>query len=718
MSASESSNAPQATRAVAPESGSGVDAEAVQRAKREIQAIIQQIGELSRTDIAPDRYYDEFLNKVVAALAAVGGAVWTVSDAGGLQLSYQINLRQTGLAENPIAQAQHARLLHRVMSAEIDADGGGEIIAPHSGFSTSGEIVSDQADENSPANATDYLLVLAPVHNDQGAQGVVEVFQRPGARPQVQRGYLRFLQQTCQLAGDYLRARRLSHLTEKQSLWEQLESFTRVAHEGLNVRQASYTIANEGRSLVGADRVTVAVGHGSRPKIEAVSGMDIPDDRSNVSTLLTKVARAVAKTGEDVWYTGDTSDMAPQVEQAIDAYVDESNAKAMAILPLLDRRGKDEDEEAESHEVNKDDVLGVLIVEQMVDNRIPEGYAQRVDVVRTHSATALANALEHEGLFLMPLWKALGNAMWIFRRRTLPKTLLITALVVGLVLAAVLIQKDLKLEGSGKLRPLELRNVFAQIDGKVKRVKVDHEQHVLEGQELVELASIDLEKELTNTRGQLQGLLTEQRTTFAQTLDPSERLSPEELQGKEARLVTLEKEIFSLRNELKLLQQKADQLTVVSPIEGEVITFKVEENLLGRPVRSGQILMEVADPTGDWILEVEMPEKRMGHITKALKDSNGELPVEFLLATTTDITLTGRLLEENISATAEVHGEDGNTVLLKVIFDQQEFKDAIADPKVGAEVKAKVAAGRCSLAYAYIHDLIDFVRAKVLFRIW
>ncbi|MEM9503534.1 MAG: hypothetical protein AAGA01_06215, partial [Cyanobacteria bacterium P01_E01_bin.43] len=50
---------------------------------------------------------------------------------------------------------------------------------------------------------------------------------------------------------------------------------------------------------------------------------------------------AAAKTREDVWYTGDTSKLAPQVEKAIDAYVDESQTKAMAILPLMDRRGVD-----------------------------------------------------------------------------------------------------------------------------------------------------------------------------------------------------------------------------------------------------------------------------------------------------------------------------------------------------------------------------------------
>ena len=73
------------------------------------------------------------------------------------------------------------------------------------------------------------------MRNDQGPQGVLEIFQRPGARITTQRGYLRFLLQICEFAGDFLKAGRLRHLSEKQTLWEQLETFTRSAHEKLDV---------------------------------------------------------------------------------------------------------------------------------------------------------------------------------------------------------------------------------------------------------------------------------------------------------------------------------------------------------------------------------------------------------------------------------------------------------------------------------------------------
>ena len=684
---------------------STVDPDEVQRAKREIQGIVQQIADLAQSNTESDRFYDEYLNKVVAALAAVGGAVWTTSGAGIVSLTYQINLRATGLIENPIGQAQHGRLLQSVLTSSE-----GALVQPHSGFGGG----TDADDEHAPANPTDYLLVLAPLCNDQGPQGVIEVFQRPGSSSKVQRGYLQFLLQTCELAGLYLRNSRLRYLSQKQTLWEQLETFTRTAHEKLDVRQTAYTVANEGRRLIGCDRVTVAVQRGSRVIIESISGQDTFDKRSNVATLLTKLARAVTRTGEDVWYSGDTSDMAPQVEKALEAYVDESHTKSMAILPLVPP-AEAEEAPTPGEKVRPQRVLGALIVEQMVDSQEPEGFRQRIDVVRTHSATALANAIEHESLFLMPLWKALGKATWLVRGRTLPKTVAVTALIAAAIAAAILVPADFTLEGRGRLRPEVLRNVFAGIDGDVDEVLVVDDQHVAAGDVVVRLQSTVISQEIEALRGQKAAALGEINAIDSDLLD-RRRLTPAEEQQKEARIGQLRSDIFSIDAQMELQEVNRKKLEVRSPIAGRVITWKVDESLRDRPVGKEQILMEVADTDSPWLLEVMMPEARMGHIAEAAAKSKDPLKVEFILATHPGEPFIGRVIEQG--STAEVRGDQGNTVKLRVAFDdQQRLRELFAgNPKVGAEAIAKVHCGTASIGYVYLHDLIDFVRAKILFR--
>ena len=72
-----------------------INPELIEQTKQQIRGLVGEIAQLARQDIGAAEFYSEFLNRVVTALAAVGGAVWTVAEGGGLQLEYQVNLRET-----------------------------------------------------------------------------------------------------------------------------------------------------------------------------------------------------------------------------------------------------------------------------------------------------------------------------------------------------------------------------------------------------------------------------------------------------------------------------------------------------------------------------------------------------------------------------------------------------------------------------------------------
>jgi hypothetical protein len=136
------------------------------------------------------------------------------------------------------------------------------------------------------------------------------------------------------------------------------------------------------------------------------------------------------------------------------------------------------------------------------------------------------------------------------------------------------------------------------------------------------------------------------------------------------------------------------------------------------PVNRQQILMEVVDPKSDWEVEVFMPESRMGHVQKEVDEAakTGSQPeVTFYLALNPKQKFTGRLKSMDLSADAR--GETGNTVRMLVSFDQQALRDAIDNPKVNATAIAKVHCGKKPIGYVYLHDLIDFIRTKILFRL-
>ena len=76
-----------------------VDSHAIEGAKRQIRGLVDEIAKLSKQELEPDVYYGEFLQRVVSALAAVGGAIWTLTPDRRLRLDFQINLRETPIAE-------------------------------------------------------------------------------------------------------------------------------------------------------------------------------------------------------------------------------------------------------------------------------------------------------------------------------------------------------------------------------------------------------------------------------------------------------------------------------------------------------------------------------------------------------------------------------------------------------------------------------------------
>src|SRR5262249_47733163 len=231
---------------------------------------------------------------------------------------------QTHLTERPPEkESEEADKPYKLLDYVV-ASNSGQLIPPLSGA----------ADERMGGNPTRQLLVIHPLGHDNQVEGLLEIFQRADTQPATQRGYLQFVKQMCELAAEWFKNRKLRDLGDRSSLWAQADQFSRQVHESLDVRETCYTIVNEGRRLLGCDRVTVAILRQGNCPVEAVSGQDPMEARSNVVTLLGKLATRVVKSGEPLWYGGSTEELPPQIEEAIEDYVDQSYTKSLAVIPL------------------------------------------------------------------------------------------------------------------------------------------------------------------------------------------------------------------------------------------------------------------------------------------------------------------------------------------------------------------------------------------------
>ena len=681
-----------------------IDPSLVEQTKQQIRTLVGEISKISKTEIPPEEFHKEFLQRVVVALAAEAGAIWTVNPAGQLALSYQINIQKTHLHEDEEANKKHSRLLYNFLRSEENESS----VLPHSGGET----------EDSPGNPTDFLVLFGKIRTELETFGLVEIFQRPDASPATQKGYLRFVTQVTDIAGEYYKSRQLRNFGDRQSLWTQLEDFTRNIHKTLDMRETEYVVANESRRLIECDRVSIAIKRGQKCKIEAVSGQDMVDKRSNAVTLLGKLATAVVAADEPIFYMGDTTDLAPQVEEAVEDYVDESHTKMIAVFPLRRKNVNEGDsEETEQDKTPKEPPFGAIIIEQIEDNRVPDRMKKRMDVVVEHAQSAVGNALDHNSVFLMPLWQTIGKSKVLVTARMLPKTVSVAIALLALILALIFVPWNFNMHCAGTLEPEVRRNVFAREDGKVDEVLVHHGQEVAEGEVLLRMTNNELEAETKKVEGDL----AEVTKQIASATEMAYKTNGEK--NREGDNVQIQGEISRLevrQNALKvqedILWERFKDMEVRSPISGTVMTFDLTDRLRSRPVQKGQCLLEVAQPEGNLILELDMPEKKMGHVSEYLKklqakDPNAELDVTFVMTVDSTKKFKGKVYE--IHDRAGNKGDEGTVVEMKAKINNPESLPE--SKRAGAAVRAKIYCGKRSLGYVIFNEAIAYLQRTVFF---
>ncbi|MEC8474377.1 MAG: biotin/lipoyl-binding protein [Planctomycetota bacterium] len=677
-----------------------VNQQTVEETKAQIRGLVNEIAQLAKSGATPDEFYSGLLTRIITALAAAGGAIWLLDENGKLRLQYQVNAEQNLLNQENEDGVKHHRLIERV------ARSGQSVLVPPFSGTTDGE---------GESNPTRYLLVLGSLQHDERKDGLIEVFQRPDTAPDTQKGYQRFVQQMCDLAAEWLRGQTLRTLGDRQTLWQQADAFARATHESLDLKETAYIVANDGRRLIGCDRVSVAIKKGRKCRVQAISGQDTIENRSNIVAALNQLATRVVAAGEPLWHDGSTEDLPPQIEEALEDYVDQSYGRNVAVLPLREperRLGVNSDQGA-AGEIDRDnahrgEVIGALIVEQ-IESAIPaEIFKARCDLVFEHGTRAIANSLAHSNLFLMPLWRALGRASWILRARTLPKTIGVVSLLLVVILGLIFMEKDFNLEAEGTLVPIQRREVFAPIDGEVLHVLVDHDDPVEEGDLLVSMINRDLEIQLTEVVGQISTNRVEERRVQGQLRLRDIELS--ERRALEAEQIKLETEYQVLRKKEQLYLERMSELEVRSPIKGNVVSWDVEKTLHSRPIITGQVLVEIADLNQPLVLEVELPEKREGHLDRYIKDQSlqkdDQLEVSYILATDPDVPLEAKLALDSVSMRADADEEHGAIIKMRAIPAQDTLREL--QPRPGAKVIAKIYCGRRSSGFVFFHEIYEW----------
>ncbi len=690
----------------APLSTSGAPLEL--QAWQELEEVFARLSQLARSPVAPHEFYRTVLDQSVRALSAEGGAVWLRAANGALQLA-----AQTGHAASAAVRSEEAQRAHQALLLQAAAEGHVVSISPQS-----------EADSSDALNLTAHVLVLGPVKplsdvpqpatggktKDSVALATIELWMRADASPATYRGCEQFLMGVCDVAADYHAFEERRRLLDEDHHRTELLDIGRRVHSKLQLSATAYEVANEGRRVIECDRLSVMLARGRRCRLLAASGVSRFERRSGTARRLEKIARMVRRTDEPAFYADGQSDALPPVADALERHVAESHARHVAAIPIRWPADLAENETPLAKKRSRRRRPAFVLIAEQFDSR--EGELRRDWLVEVGEvcSTALYNAREADRLplrwFLRPLGK-LTHAVVAH----LPITLLAIAAVVGAIVALVKVPADFNIEAPGTLQPVVRRDVFAPRNGIVDEVLVKHNASVAAGQPLVRMRDPALELEFKRVDGEMetaQKQLDAVRATKTNRAvkDPtpidSYRLSAEERE--------LEQKLANARHELELLQHERDQLVVISPIAGRVLTWDVGHQLLARPVERGEVLVTVADLSADWQLELDVPDDRIGYVLAAQHDMKPDLPVRFRLSSEEREEHVGKITE--VCQTANVAPDKASrpkpTIVTKVAFDTPELIKAVGgELRPGVSARAQIACGRRPLGYVWLHDIWD-----------
>jgi biotin carboxyl carrier protein len=694
---------------VSPGPNPQVDVNLLEQTRKQINRLVEEIARLTEMDMAPSDYYGEFLQRVLSAVAAPAGAVWVRTPQGHLQLQYQVNIRQVGLDRSEADRQSHDELLR--LSAQMARP---QMFPPHSGTGAGEE------GKPAPGNPTDYVILMAPIMVDKQVAGLVEVWQDADRNPNAQQGFLQFITRMAELASAYTRNHQLRQMVGQQTLWTQLEAFARQIHGSLNPMEVGYLVANEGRRLVECDRVSVAQRRGKKTVIEAISGADVVEKRSNLVRLMATLFDKVLIWGEKLIYQGTKDDsLPPDVLHALDAYLAESNSKLLVILPLKDER---------ENESKKPPRSG-LMMECFDPAAAPEQLVARLEVVGRHATSALYNAAEHKRIPMGFIWRPIAKLQEGLGGKARAIALAIAGAVAVLAVVMVIVPYPLKMDSKGQLLPKDRRYIFAPVEGKVVEFRVKPGQDVVKNDPLVLMYDTELEKKMMQLQGEID---TAQIKAAALGLQWDGAKSEERLKisvdklSEESVAATKRQELEAIRQRVNAEPNKNGAFLLQSPITGTVLNANFEEELTGRAVKPNEPILRVGDKKGPWEIEMKIPQKHIGQVLHAFEVLKTDvLDVDLVLRSSPTKTFKAKLERRHLGGEATPSRDDNNeaepVVLAYVRIDGDDIEPSARLPHddnflvTGTEVVAKVRCGNHAMGYSLFYGVWEFIYEKVVF---
>ncbi len=644
---------------------------------QQIVAAVETLGEQSKSDLGADEFNAEAIKLLVSLTDSASGKLWC---------------RQPSSNWDDTQTESAWFIASEFGSTSMDTD----CDQPESWRSKAiaGQKTVRQLDHQRS-------IWWCPVRGDEAVCAVIQLNGADEDTAEHRQGTEQLLTVVSELIADRQQVQQYRLLKDREQFRGEFDRFTQSIHESLDVDRVAYTIANQGRSLSGGDRLTVLLSQRRKLRVIAVSGVETIDRRSGSVQEMETVAAQHRTATEPVW-----------IEQTPDTLDDHVSGKA-TLTALVPMRSLPTGRQSNRHNI------GMLLVEWFAETSPSQRPAlqSRTTWISQHAARALENAVRSGGMPLSGLSRWLDK--YFIRGRGVSIVSLLLLASIAAVLALVYVEVDFQIEARGELQPLGRETIFAPRDAMVVGFpdleSLPEHAVVKIGAVVVQLDSAELQYELTTLLGE-QSTVTQQLDTIAVTRSQlgqsggsfgSNRDRFDELSAQSLELQVRGK---SLAERIRLLEKQQRSLSVTAGIGGQVMTWDFTRKLRGRPVVQGDRLLEIVDTAGPWQLHLFVPDQHIGYVLDAAQAAPTALPISFIEKSNPTIRHTSQIVEMGMST--EVVAGYGATVR---VIGSVENTSVTSTLRPGTTVIAQVECGKRSLGFVWLHDLIDAIRMRLLF---
>ncbi|MEL6110291.1 MAG: hypothetical protein AAFU85_30145, partial [Planctomycetota bacterium] len=281
----------------------------------DIEAFLSEVTELARAPASLREFADATLSRTLDLLEAIGGAVWLANDLGRIECVSTAGTDPTKASAKPGTDPTKASAKPGTdpkPGTEHDAGTDPKIAdllsmedASHRQFlAEMSRQVGTRRSLIRGSDGSDLLRLAASCRLDDQSMGIVEVVQPASMGEEALAGNEKLLVMVGQLTESFHQRHQRRESLREQDEFRQREMFFRRVHESLELGPTAYRIVNEGRQLIGCDRVSLAVADRRGFSVIAISGTEAVESGSEVVRSMGALATAVAKTSQWLQFRG------------------------------------------------------------------------------------------------------------------------------------------------------------------------------------------------------------------------------------------------------------------------------------------------------------------------------------------------------------------------------------------------------------------------------